>query len=154
MPETAVESHPFRKVREKDGAPGWTSPADRVVGYFEFLITKAPRKTIPEQKPKATKRPVTFSILREKVLGVPSRCHCRARPKAQKYTRAETKLTIKEVTEIMSQLPPFGVAAGLLFKKAARMTIAPLESVETCFTKSIFSLVRSISCCRFCSTVG
>jgi len=28
MRETAVESHPFRKVREKDGAPGslaWTT---------------------------------------------------------------------------------------------------------------------------------
>jgi len=26
MRETAVESHPFRKVREKDGAPGCAIP--------------------------------------------------------------------------------------------------------------------------------
>jgi hypothetical protein len=40
----------------------------------------------------------------------------------------------------------------VLFIKAARMTIAPLESVETCFTKSILSFVRSMSLCRICSS--
>jgi hypothetical protein len=110
------------------------------VGYFEFVITKIPRHMIPQQKPEANKRPVALSIARVKVLGVASIVQCRARPKAQKYTRAETRLTIKEITETISHWPPLRGAGGLgfLFKKAARMTVAPLESVETCFTKSLF----------------